>query len=620
MCISVGVVTLLSGPVLIQLAHSLALDDASNVRERSLDIGRHRRLDVDDDEGGSAYPADPLISKPYDKAPSSEKCAIIIHIILIGYMLLGLNTVCDVYFCGALDMLVDRWNVKPDVAGATFMAAGGSAPELCTSLIGACITANDVGFGTIVGSAVFNVLAVIGACGISARSPIKLTWWPLFRDCTFYVLSLGLLAALASGPTKTNADGEKEGGGSIGLWEAFLLFFAYTLYCAIMYFNELIETTVTELAALFGKRIAEPTRVVPAPAPVIVAPASVLNVAERSNAWGDVVPSIDGTGSTSQAQDRVDTRHVHHIETHIREVCHRVHKSPRVRRSQSLHAKKSLLACNECAEPVRRSQTLHAKKSHGAVNGQSLPVEPTEPAPMMPDLRKDDQIKENDDEDSISGSTDISDEIEALMLRPDGTRDQIMWYLSLPVNASLYYGIPKPTDKYYLISFAVSLIWIAGFSFILVYCVEIFGTVVFGGGNEVTVVMSMTLLASGTSIPDLVSSMAVARAGQGDMAVSSSIGSNIFDILVGLPIPWILKIGLIEQGINGNSGFEVAIKSPYIVLYVLLLLFMICCIIVAIHCLGWVLNRTLGFCMALLYLLFLAIVLPIELLNKGPYL
>merc|ERR1739838_1236638 len=80
----------------------------------------------------------------------------------------------------------------------------------------------------------------------------------------------------------------------------------------------------------------------------------------------------------------------------------------------------------------------------------------------------------------------------------------------------------------------------------------------------------MTLLASGTSIPDLVSSMAVARAGQGDMAVSSSIGSNIFDILVGLPIPWILKIGLIEQGINGNSGFEVAIKSPYIVLYVLL--------------------------------------------------
>merc|ERR1712013_563199 len=89
------------------------------------------------------------------------------------------------------------------------------------------------------------------------------------------------------------------------------------------------------------------------------------------------------------------------------------------------------------------------------------------------------------------------------------------------------------------------------------------------------VIAGFTVLASGTSIPDLVSSMAVARTGEGDMAVSSSIGSNIFDILVGLPIPWILKIGLIEQGINGNSGFEVAIKSPYIAVYVLLLLFMV---------------------------------------------
>lgn len=47
---------------------------------------------------------------------------------------------------------------------------------------------------------------------------------------------------------------------------------------------------------------------------------------------------------------------------------------------------------------------------------------------------------------------------------------------------------------------------------------------------------------AGTSIPDAVSSVAVAKVGEGDMAVSSSIGSNIFDILVGLPIPWIIKI------------------------------------------------------------------------------
>jgi len=37
-------------------------------------------------------------------------------------------------------------------AGATFMAAGGSAPELFTSIIGTFIANSDVGFGTIVGS------------------------------------------------------------------------------------------------------------------------------------------------------------------------------------------------------------------------------------------------------------------------------------------------------------------------------------------------------------------------------------------------------------------------------------------------------------------------------------
>ena len=54
-------------------------------------------------------------------------------------------------------------------------------------------------------------------------------------------------------------------------------------------------------------------------------------------------------------------------------------------------------------------------------------------------------------------------------------------------------------------------------------------------------VMGLTVLAAGTSVPDLLSSVIVARMGaEGDMAVSSYIGSNIFDILVGLPLPWLI--------------------------------------------------------------------------------
>jgi Ca2+/Na+ antiporter len=46
-------------------------------------------------------------------------------------------------------------------------------------------------------------------------------------------------------------------------------------------------------------------------------------------------------------------------------------------------------------------------------------------------------------------------------------------------------------------------------------------------------VMGLTFLAAGTSIPDLMTSVIVARKGFGDMAVSSSVGSNIFDVCVG---------------------------------------------------------------------------------------
>merc|ERR1719456_1167602 len=114
----------------------------------------------------------------------------------------------------------------------------------------------------------------------------------------------------------------------------------------------------------------------------------------------------------------------------------------------------------------------------------------------------------------------------------------------------------------FLATFGIALIFIAVYSYFLVYCVQMFVDAILGGGDNVMVVMSFTLLAAGTSIPDLVSSMAVARAGEGDMAVSSSIGSNIFDILVGLPIPWIIKIAFVEMLVSGNTDFGVRIKSP----------------------------------------------------------
>lgn len=78
-------------------------------------------------------------------------------------MFIALAIVCDEFFVPSLEVISVKWKISDDVAGATLMAAGGSAPELATSIIGT-FSESDIGFGTIVGSAVFNVLFVISMC------------------------------------------------------------------------------------------------------------------------------------------------------------------------------------------------------------------------------------------------------------------------------------------------------------------------------------------------------------------------------------------------------------------------------------------------------------------------
>ena len=83
---------------------------------------------------------------------------VIVYMFGMLYMFVALAIVCDEFFVPSLDVIIEVIGCSEDVAGATFMAAGGSAPELFTSVIGVFISFSDVGIGTIVGSAVFNIL------------------------------------------------------------------------------------------------------------------------------------------------------------------------------------------------------------------------------------------------------------------------------------------------------------------------------------------------------------------------------------------------------------------------------------------------------------------------------
>ena len=51
-------------------------------------------------------------------------------------------------------------------------------------------------------------------------------------------------------------------------------------------------------------------------------------------------------------------------------------------------------------------------------------------------------------------------------------------------------------------------------------------------------IMGLTLTAGGTSLPNMFSSMIVAKQGLGTMSVSNAFGSNTFNIFIALALPW----------------------------------------------------------------------------------
>ena len=127
-------------------------------------------------------------------------------------------------------------------------------------------------------------------------------------------------------------------------------------------------------------------------------------------------------------------------------------------------------------------------------------------------------------------------------------------------------------------------------------------------------VMGVFILAAGTSIPDCLSSIAVARRGHGDMAVSSSIGSNIFDVLIGLPVPWFIYTAILYPAAGDSVGETpyVPVQSEALAVMILLLFVMVALVITTVHLSGWILSIRLGMAMMGLYFIFLIFALLLD--------
>lgn len=99
-------------------------------------------------------------------------------------------------------------------------------------------------------------------------------------------------------------------------------------------------------------------------------------------------------------------------------------------------------------------------------------------------------------------------------------------------------------------AFLVSIAFIIVLSWFLVEYAVVFADAV----NIPPVIVALTILAVGTSVPDLFASVVVARQGRGEMAIANAVGSNIFDILIGLGLPWL--IAMVVQGQSVHVGTE----------------------------------------------------------------
>jgi len=589
------------------------------------------------------------------------------YLFILLYMFGGIAIVCDELFVPALEIIAENWELSNDVAGATLMAAGGSAPELATSTIGT-FARSDVGFGTIVGSAVFNVLFVIGMCAMATPEkfcPLELTWWPLFRDCTYYIITLAALAIWMF-------DGKVE------LYEAIIQFLLYVGYVVLMKYSEQLEAWVKkeknqdkivpegemvqadkkyeEEKPTFGDVNATFTRPSTFRAGIlqlltsktdIMETASVVCVAKIKGDVNEVFEKLDenkngmiepnelktllvelGTDEIELTDEAIQTA-VKGIsegegsiskdkfilwytksEQRIESDLHNIFKKYDTNDSGTI----------EKAELADLLKSLKVDPSDEDIEQAEKEINQTEGEINYNDFKE--WIKSSDFWDKLNKNAEEAAEAcesmwEGLVgglkeiSEPDTPcRAKIVTLASAPLQLVLCL-IPdcRPPGKEGLcyLTFIGSICFIGMFSFVMVECADILGQTL----NIPTFVMGLTVLAAGTSVPDLLSSVIVAKQGEGDMAVSSSIGSNIFDVTVGLPVPW-LAFSIHTLIYDCSKGVEVSGSPKALFINISILLFMVALIVVAIKQQNWKMTHGLGYIMFGLYLVYLIVAIYLE--------
>jgi len=137
-----------------------------------------------------------------------------IEVLLIGLGFLVLIFGSNFLVTGSIE-IAKFFNINETIIGLTIIAAGTSMPELATSIVAAVKKESDISIGNIIGSNIFNLLAILGVSGM-----IK----PLIAD-KINLIDLGIMVitALLLFPIMKSSM-------KIKRWEGVLLLVIYASY------------------------------------------------------------------------------------------------------------------------------------------------------------------------------------------------------------------------------------------------------------------------------------------------------------------------------------------------------------------------------------------------------
>ena len=128
-----------------------------------------------------------------------------------------------------------RLDVSPAVIGLTIIAAGTSAPELMTSILASLKGTNDIAVGNVVGSNIFNILAILGFAGLLKTNIVEKNMMK------FDVPALILFSIIFLGFSYDNI---------IHRWEGILLLLAYIAFAYVAFKRSRLDELADEEIAI----------------------------------------------------------------------------------------------------------------------------------------------------------------------------------------------------------------------------------------------------------------------------------------------------------------------------------------------------------------------------------